>query len=114
VKRGSWGGVIITVLQICRYLYRTGKYSPQGGALKVGRGTTNDTGQLNGYDRGNSSAAAQLASSLGIPGLSRLTEQEAERVMDYFNEAFDEGWRQALDYTDDMARLTSAPDATEH
>ena len=69
-----------------------------------------------------SQLARWLADELGIPGLARLSEDDADRLVERLNDMADEateagyssGWDAALNYNDDMVTLTSAPLSTGH
>ncbi len=88
--------------------------------------TTNDTGQRDGWDRANTGGASQLArwlaDELGIPGLARLSEDDADRLVERLNDMADEateagyssGWDEAMNYNSDMATLYRATAQTEH
>jgi len=88
--------------------------------------TTNERGQLDGRSSVNSGKASQLArwlaDELGIPGLARLSEDDADRLVERLNDMADEateagyssGWDEAMNYNSDMATLHRATARTEH
>ena len=73
----------------------------------------NEQGRRDCYTGANSGLASKLACLLGVPGLARLNEWEANELLNFINslalqadeEGFSDGWH---------ARASYNPNATSH